>query len=51
MIYKKQIDYKDMKISSFILDIPCGKTISIKFLKDPSTRGNSPNFSKPKDEN
>ena len=33
-----------MKILSFILDISSGKSICIKFLKDPSTRGNSPNF-------
>jgi len=40
-----------MKISSSKLDISSGKSTSSKFLKDPSTRGNSPNFSKPKDEN
>jgi len=33
-----------MNILSSKLDIPSGKSISIKFLKDPSTRGNSPNF-------
>jgi len=33
-----------MKISSSKLDIPSGKLIRIKFLKDPSTRGNSPIF-------
>jgi len=43
--------FEDMKISSSKLDIPCGNLISSKFLKDPSTRGNSPNFSNPKDEN
>ena len=37
-----------MKISSSKLDISCGKSTSIKFLKDPSTRGNSPNFQKQK---
>jgi len=37
-----------MKILSSKLDIPSGKITSIKFLKDPSTRGNSPNFSKTK---
>ena len=33
-----------MKISSSKLDIPSEKSILIKFLKDPSTRGNSPIF-------
>jgi len=37
-----------MKILSSKLDIPLGKLICIKFLKDPSTRGNSPNFSNQK---
>ena len=40
-----------MKISSSKLDGPYRKLTSIKFLKDPSTRGNSPDFWKPKDEN
>ena len=37
-----------MKISSSKLDIPGGNLTAIKFLKDPSARGNSPNFSKTK---
>ena len=40
-----------MKTLSSKLDSSSGKSTSIKFWKDPSTRGNSPNFSKPKDEN
>ena len=40
-----------MKNLSSKLDISSGNLTSIKFLKDPSTRGNSPIFSKPKDEN
>jgi len=41
---KTTIRLKDMKILSSKLDIPSDNPTSIKFLKDPSTRGNSPIF-------
>jgi len=49
-IYQKQqqINSKSWRFLSSKLDIWRGNLIWIKFLKDPSTRGNSPNFSKPK---
>ena len=51
MIYQYQkINLKSQKFHLPKLDIPSGKLICIKFPKDPSTRGNSPNFSKQKDE-
>jgi len=52
MIYQKQKIIKTLKKFHLPqLDSPCGKSTSLKFGKDPSTRGNSPNFLKPKDEN
>jgi len=49
-IYQNNNKIKSQKLHLPKLDISSGKLTSNKFLKDPS-RGNSPNFSKPKDEN